>query len=150
MTDITTAVLARELTPFEGRSVTRSRIEIPGAAGGLQDALDVEPVELHHGEERFLLMKVETVKVRHDPIKDSDSLARVHVLKPVAGMSTFVDATIAEKMLNEEVDRIRVAREEAAGVTRLPMGPDPTDLDGVPFGQTAESDDEDEDEDDGA
>ncbi|MGH9095130.1 MAG: hypothetical protein ACRDXE_08210 [Acidimicrobiales bacterium] len=114
------------LTPFEDRDVTRSSIEIPGAAGGLQEALTVEPVEIHHGDERYLVMKVVCTKVRFDPIKDSDALARVQILKPVEGMSTFIGAEYVEKMVLEQKEKIDRLREEASGIMRLPEGPDPT------------------------
>lgn len=111
--------LPRQLTSFEGRDVIAAKIEIPGAAGGLRDAMDFDPIELTHGERCTIVMDVECVKVRFDEAKEGDMLVRVHVLKPVEGGSSFIDRSVVAAHLDAQAEKVRLAREEAAGISRL-------------------------------
>lgn len=115
--DLLAALVTTPLTPFEGRDVLRAAIEIPGAAGGLREAMKFEPLEMHTGQEMYVLLKTKVGKIRFDPIKDTEAFARVHVLN--ASEATFVEAAFAEEHLTEQRDRIRVLREKAAGVAGL-------------------------------
>lgn len=103
-----------QLTDFEGRDVIASGVEMPGASGGLNKALAVDGLELHHGDRVLLVVDTEVVKVRFDPVKDTDVLQRVHVLR--------VDnaAQVDEQTVQDALDQQRIKVEEAAGVTRLP------------------------------
>jgi hypothetical protein len=112
------------LTSFEGRDVDRCAIEIPGAAGGLRDALKFDPIEVGIDEERVLVLKVRCKKVRFDEVKDEDSLCRVHVFEPVGDFTAFVDEALVKDVLDEQADRVRRAREEAEGVQRLKLDAD--------------------------
>lgn len=132
--DVARAIAAKRLTPFEGRDVTRCRVEIPGAAGGLRDALDFDPVEIGHDEEVCIVMKLRCRKVRFDEIKDSDCLARVHVLEPIEGEASFVEEAVVEEAIRKQKDRIKLNQEAEGGISRI------FDEDGKPFGH--DSDDE--------
>lgn len=124
------------LSAFEGRLVTRSRIEIPGAAGGLRDALDVEPVEVAIDEIKTLVLRVRCKKVRFDEIKDSDCLARVQIFEPLPGEAAFAEGeyeTAANLYISGQAERIRRAQERRAGVLSLLDG-EAGDEDGEPFG----------------
>lgn len=113
----------RDLQPFEGERVTESRIEIPGAAGGLQESMAFDPIELHRGDEVFVLMHLVCAKIRHEPIDpkaDQPDLRRVHILKPAGGDSAmFMERTEVEAQLKARQESLRVQRERAAGVFRL-------------------------------
>lgn len=102
-----------KLSPFEGRDVGSAGIEIRNAAGGLNQAMKVDPEEWHHGEEITVVMRCKVEKIRHDPIKDTDSLKRVHVLD--ASEATVIDDSLVAAALDAQAQRI----EKAAGVTRL-------------------------------
>jgi hypothetical protein len=102
------------MEPFEGHDVIKSGIEMPGAGGGLNKALSVDELEKHHGDRFVVAVEVEVVKVRHDTIKDTQALQRVHVLR-------VDNATIIESdVVAEALDAQRVKVEEAKGITRLP------------------------------
>lgn len=122
MTDSTTAPEAPTLTPFEGKAVKRVGIEMPSAAGGLREALKFEPVELHMGEEGYMLVHWSVGKVRFDPTDKSDveasDLQRVHVLD-VKGVTLVADEEWAKRQIAEQNRRIQVAREKAKGVEPL-------------------------------
>ena len=124
--DIAASIASKRLTRFEGRDVTRCRVEIPGAAGGLRDALDFDPLEIGHDEEVTLVMRLRCKKVRFDEIKDSDCLARVHVLEPIEGEATFVEEAVVEQALADQKRRVREAQQGEAGLI--------FDEDGEPFG----------------
>jgi len=105
------------LDDFEGANVIRSGVEIPNAAGGLRDAMAIEPQQFHHGERVYVVLECVVGKVRFDPIKDSDDLARVHVF--TAEHAVIVDADLVKTQLDEQNARILKAKEEAAGLQRL-------------------------------
>jgi glucokinase len=119
MTDIATALAATpgNLSSFDGLDVLRATIAVTGAGDGLSEAMKVDPQEFHHGEELYVVLKCEVAKVRFDPIKDTDALIRVHILK--AGDATIVDKALVGPLVAEQAERIRLAKEAAAGVRRL-------------------------------
>ena len=108
------------LAPFEGKPVESATIAIRNTGDGLSKAMEVDPTELHHGQRVYVVLECEVDKVRFDPLKDEETLERVHVLK--AGRATFVDADVVAEALDAQQRRI----EEAAGVQQLPLdGEDP-------------------------
>ena len=107
-----------DLGEFEGRPILSTGFELPGASGGLNAALAVDGLILHHGDKTHLVLEVDTVKVRFDPIKDTEGVQRVQVLKVL--MAAQIDADAVADALDKQ--RIRV--EEAAGVTRIPYPDD--------------------------
>lgn len=115
MTDL--AIDPSVLDDFEGAAVISSGVEIPNAAGGLRDAMKIEPRQFHHGERVYLVLECDVSKIRFDPIKDSDDLARVHVF--TAQHAVIVDADLVKAQLEEQKARILKAKEEAAGIQRL-------------------------------
>lgn len=122
MTDLAGALADTSmLNDFEGLPVRRSAIEIPGAAGGLREAMKIEPREFHKGEEVYVVLKTVAGKIRFDPITkaepDGDQV-RVHILD--VEEASFIEADIVEPTLREQRERIRLAKEKAKGVMRLP------------------------------
>jgi len=107
-----------KLTAFEGREVASAKIEIPNAAGGLREAMKFEPREWQHDEEFTIVMKVRVRKVRFDEIKDTNALTRIHVLDALE--AAFIDDESVEAALIDQRERIQRAKEEEAGVQRLP------------------------------
>jgi hypothetical protein len=116
---------AGALTSFENREVIKSKIELRGVGGGLNEAVDFDPIELAHGEERTIVMRVRCTKVRFDEEGDTDNkeLARVHVLKLVGG-AAFIDDAIVREHLDAQRERVERAREEKTGIQRLGDQPD--------------------------
>ena len=106
------------LSKFEGRDVLQSTIKVTNAGDGLSEALAIEPVEMHLGEKRYLLIEAEVSKVNYEELKDTGTLRRVHTLR--AGVATLVDEEFAADMLDAQ----RVAIEEAKGITRIPFDDD--------------------------
>lgn len=108
-----------KLSDFEGLVVAESGIEIPDAAGGLRDALKVDPVELHKNERVYIVLACDVAKIRHDPI-DTGELdgpqRRVHVLK--TAQATIVDASLVKDALDKQQLRLAEAK-EIAGQQKL-------------------------------
>lgn len=124
MTDPAT-VPDRNLTPFEGKDVLSAAIEIPNAAGGLREAMRIDPQEFHHGDKRYVVLELDCKKVRFDPVANTNGLDRVHVFSAVA--ATFVDEDLVREQLDEQARRIeaaRVAEEQAKGIHRIPFEKD--------------------------
>jgi len=113
---LTDTATADGLGQFEGRDVLSTGIEMPGAGGGLNKALAIDNLSLHIGDAGTLVIEYEVGKVRHDPIKDTEGVQRVHVLRVTMAAQIDPDA-VAEAL---EQQRIRV--EESMGVKRLPLG----------------------------
>lgn len=109
------ALPAKALGKFEGRKVDAVGLEIRNAAGGLNDAMKIDPVEMHIDEEVTVVMRCTVTKVRHDPLRDTDGLRRVHIL--TAGEATIVDDELVAGLLDAQKIRI----EKALGTQRLPI-----------------------------
>lgn len=103
------------LTPFEGREVITARVAVTNAGDGLSAAMAVEPRELHCGDRVYLVIECDVTKVRFETVKDTDSMARVHILR--AGAATLVDRDLVAAQLAEQQRRL----EEARGVQQLPL-----------------------------
>lgn len=112
------ALANHDLGEFEGRQVLGVGIEIPGAAGGLRDAMKIEPVTAHQDEEMMILIRGPVGKIRFDPVKDTQGVTRVHVLNVSDAM--VVEGEDFDAMLDAQKERIQRAKEAAAGVARLP------------------------------
>lgn len=129
-TDETARLLGFELEPFEGMPVIAAGIEIPGAAGGLRDAMKVEPRAWHIGDRVFVLLECDVRDVRHPSVDKGDlngPRRRVHVLDSLAG--TVMEPDVAKPAIDAQRERIIKAREEALGIQQL-------DLDGAKDGGT--------------
>ena len=100
------------LQPFEGLDVIQSGIRIVRAGDGLSAALAAGPVELHQGDEVYVLLKCEVTKITHETIKDVDALRWVHTLGALLG--TIVDAIEAQKKRNLEAAGVRELFEDEA------------------------------------
>lgn len=111
-----------ELSPFEGNEVVAAKIEIPGAAGGLRDAMRTDPVELHQGDRVYVLLETDVAKVRFEPVDKENPAgpqARVHVLDVLVG--TIVDEGLAGDAITAQRERILEAKEAEAGIQRIPF-----------------------------
>lgn len=109
------------LSPFEDHEVVEAAIEIPNAAGGLQDAMEIDPQEFHHGERRTIVLDVVVKKVRFDPMKGSeDQLRRVHVFS--AESATFIDRAVVAGALDEQAAKIAKARSAAEEAAKAAKG----------------------------
>lgn len=110
----------KHLSPFGGRPVTQTGLEISNAAGGLQKALAVDPREFEHQEEAYVVLKVECRKVRFeeiDPDDDATPLRRVHVF--TADECAFIDGEAVKAALAAQKERIEKAVREATGEPSL-------------------------------
>lgn len=104
-----------KLSKFEGKQVVTAGLEIRNAAGGLNEALKVDPEEWHGGDEVHVVLRCTVDKIRHDPVKDMDAWKRIHIL--TASDATVIDGTLVEEALTEQAKRI----EEAAGIRQLAL-----------------------------
>lgn len=102
------------LASFEGREVLGVGIEIRNAAGGLNEALNVDPAEWHKDDEITVVLRCKVEKIRHDGIKDTEAWKRVHIVTATA--ATVIDSDIVDEQLAEQAKRI----EEAKGIQQFP------------------------------
>lgn len=112
------------LPKFEGRQVLASRITVPGMGGGLNDALDVEPIALKHGQSGYAVFRWEVRDVDHVPLKKGESsiLARHHVLTADQVMILDNDEQndTVEGWLNDHAVEVRRAKDSMSGQTEIP------------------------------
>lgn len=102
-----------KLEPFEGSPVLGVGIELPGAGGGLREALTIDPQVFHRDDVVHVVLKFKVGKVRFDPVKDTDAVRRVHIGEVLD--AAIVSAEDVAEMLEAQAARI----EEARGILRL-------------------------------
>lgn len=109
---------------FEGKAVVASAVRVTRAGDGLSEAMKLDPQDLHHGEEVWLVIHGRVGRVSYDPVKKAEEvLTRVHTI--VAEECVMVAPDQVEGLLASERDRIEKLKEEKAGVSRLPLDTDP-------------------------
>lgn len=112
--------LAKEgiLGEFEGAPVTQVGVEIRNASGGLNDALEVDPVVLHGGDTVWVVLQCDVTAINHKPVKGAEgNWQRVHVMR--ATDVTLMDAPAVKKAINDQRSRIQKYREAQKGVQRM-------------------------------
>jgi hypothetical protein len=103
---------------FEGCGVIKVGVEVRNAGGGLNDALDVDPVLLNIGDTAFVAMRVDVVAIDHKPVKgEEDKLMRVHVMRCTD--ATIIEADVVSEAVNAQRDRIQKERERREGTQRM-------------------------------
>lgn len=110
------------LKKFEAKQVAGARIKIVGAGDGLSDALDIEPIELPHGSEVYVLLRTEVRDVDFVPRKKGDYsiLDRKHTLATQEATLVGVDDLPAVKsILAAQADRVQRAKDSMVGQGRL-------------------------------
>lgn len=105
------------LGEFEGARVTASSVKITNAGDGLSAAMKIDPVAYSRHQRVVIVLDCEVKRVEFDDGDMSDAVTRVHVLK--AGTAVVVPRDLVAKMLDEQAERIKQAREDAAGTLRL-------------------------------
>lgn len=110
---------------FEGRQVVAAAVRVTNAGDGLSEAMRLDPQDLQHGEEIWLVVKGHVSKVAYEQIPKSEGtlLQRVHTVK--AAECVMVAPDEVEELLKREKDRVLKLREAEQGVSRLPLDDDP-------------------------
>lgn len=122
--------MSADITGFEGRLVRAVKVAVTNAGDGLSDAMEVEPVEIHHGERGYLLLEWECVKVRFDSVykkidgelEDTEEVDRIQILR--AGTAVLVDEDFAGDVIRAQRERIAAAKAEREGQSSLPFDED--------------------------
>jgi hypothetical protein len=111
-----------KLKKFEGREVVYSAMKITKAGDGLSEALQLAPVELHHGDEVSVVLRGVVRSVNYVPLKpgddDCDLLVRSHTV--VTEEITIVELDDVQGALNQAAEKLAALRDEAAGREPLP------------------------------
>lgn len=122
-----------DLSKFEGLEVMAVGVEMPNAAGGLQDAMKFQPVEWHQGDEYYIVLHAVVTKIRHEPMVRENVRGpqrRVHVLS--VDEAAPIDARYVKEQLAEHREAIEKAKEQAMGVQRLGLEEGGGDKEGKP------------------
>lgn len=109
--------MADDLGTFEGAQVLNTTIAITNAGDGLSAAMQVDPVLLHLGDTVYVVLECEVGKIRFDPIKNTEAVGRIQVLR--AGTATIIEADAVREAITTQAERIRMAAEKKAGVAQL-------------------------------
>ena len=70
-----------KLGKFEGRTVAAAKMTLTGTGDGLSQAMQIDPVVLHHGDEVYLVVKGVVADVRFPPVSGTESVARQHLVE---------------------------------------------------------------------
>lgn len=110
------------LSEFEGLDVTEVGVEIPNAAGGLQEAMRFDPVEWHQGQEHYIVLRGVVTKIRHEPVERDEpdgEQRRVHVLSVKEAFPIKADAV--SDYVTTQRERIKKLKDELEGTPALPL-----------------------------
>lgn len=133
MTDLASALANGEGLPdYAGRKVVRTTVSIRNAGDGLSEGLGIDPQVLPLGEEVYVVLKCTVHAHDHDRILDKGTDTGLLVLDQVlkASAGTLIDADLVREAIAEQEEKIKVAREKAKGISRLP-GDDPIEQEHV-------------------
>ena len=122
---VTPLDLVDAIPDFEGLPVVCVGVEVPGISGGLNEALTVSPVVLHHGEEFALLIRGRVRKINHEPV-DKEELdgAQRRIQVGTVAEAGFVPVDAVDGLLDAQrkaIDEARIAAERREGIHRLPL-----------------------------
>lgn len=106
------------LGEFDGREVIMCSIAIPNASGGLHDALALDPVMLHTGQEVDIVLRCTVGRIAHDPIMDKDDDTGYY--NRVATLSARRGLIIDSKVVDAEFAKQRTKIDAARGVQPIP------------------------------
>lgn len=106
-----------DLGSFEGSPVLGTAIKVRNTGDGLSASVKVDPVILRQHDRVYVVMECDVIDVQHPIVKDTDGVCRTAVLR--AGNATIVDKDLVASHLAAQAERIQLAREAEAGVTRL-------------------------------
>lgn len=123
------SILGDEATHF-GEPVVNLAITIPSLAGGLRDALDVEPFLISEGERGYLIVEVlPTGEHGYTPFVDknaNETKAERHSgpwtfeQKLKAGTIVKVDEDLVIEAVTAMTDKVRALRDAEAGQAQIP------------------------------
>lgn len=109
-----------DLGMYDGRPIVMTSIVMRIAGGGLRDALALDPVLLHTGDEGYIAFKFCAEDIKHQMIKAKDGTdtgTYNRVVKLVALRGMLIDAATVEAGFQALQKRV----EEAEGVSQLPL-----------------------------
>jgi hypothetical protein len=111
------------LKKFEGRDVVGAAMKITRAGDGLSEALELAPEVFKPGEKVTLVLEGVVADVVYKQVPKTEAMKRVHVLRTERIVK--IPAADAQGYFVAEAERLSKLRDEAEGVTRLPLGDDP-------------------------
>lgn len=119
-----------DLGTYKGRPVLGMRGKLTNTGDGLSESLAIEPADLAQGDRAFILCEVTVEDHTYKRLKDTAGDSLIVTFK--ADTMTLVDASFAEKYIDEQKEKNLLAREADAGVSRLwknaPKSTDEPDL----------------------
>lgn len=125
MTDLAGAMAPTEnLPPFDGRPVVRTTLKVTKAGDGLSPALQLDPQVFRIGQRVTLILDGVISDVDHrvakgyDATEDDAPLQRLHTFETESAM--VIDRGAVAEALDAQAEKIRLAREAAEGIQRLP------------------------------
>lgn len=125
MTDLAGAMAPTENLPaFDGRPVVRTTLKVTKAGDGLSPALQLDPQVFRIGQRVTLILDGVISDVDHrvakgyDATEDDAPLQRLHTFETESAM--VIDRGAVADALDAQAEKIRLAREQAEGIQRLP------------------------------
>ncbi len=122
-------ILGPEAVHF-GEPVVNVAIKIPSLAGGLRDALDVEPFVVREGERVFLIIEaLPTGEDGYTPFVDKNAGEKrgervsgpyTYWQKLDAGTIVRADEDLVASLIESMADRVRALRDEERGRAQIP------------------------------
>lgn len=110
----------RAIPPIGGKDIARVTMSLTKAGDGLSEALKIDPIFYELDTEVYVVAKCKVGSYKVKPVKDTSYISLEHVLE--AQEAFIVEGDLVAEIVAAQAERIRLAKEKAAGVTRIPFG----------------------------
>lgn len=118
------------LADYQGKPTVSTSIAVTNTGDGLSQAMAVEPVTYPVGSKQYVVIECD-VDAHDHALNESDEAFHLKQ-KFKGGTALVVDADLVAEMVTAQRDRIREAKDKAAGILDLPFGDgETTDGDGT-------------------
>lgn len=110
------------LPDYEGLPTKRTSIAVTNTGDGLTNAMAVEPILYPVGSTQYVVIECKVDKHGHAIIEGEAAYEVEQKFKGGVGM--VVDADLVKPMIDQQRERVQMAKEKAEGTMRLAFDPD--------------------------
>jgi hypothetical protein len=109
-----------KLGKFERKPILATRLVVRRTGDGLSNAMEIEPAVYHHDEVVGVYIEGRISDIGHPNIKDTNGVARVHILLADSALVIPTEEREAFKVrIKEQELAVQLKREKEAGIGAL-------------------------------
>lgn len=110
---------ASGLPEYLGKPTVRTTIAVTNTGDGLSQAMAVDPVVYEPGSTQYVVIECDVPSHTFELNEDGDAYELKQKLR--GGVAVVVDADLVKRVVDEQRERIRKARDEAQGIMAMPF-----------------------------